>query len=199
VARSSRKHNLQKAARSVFGTDGYERATMQKMAAMTGILKGSIYAHFASKEDLYFSLLTDDLLAMTAKLRAIAESESTAVEKLKRAIRTHIVRDPELLPMSEDWRALGAEHLAAFRRMRREYAQLWEGIIQEGIDNHEFSISDAWLGRVVTVSVADHALTWIRADGPRPLDQLAESFANALLEGLLPRTDQPESSRAIDS
>jgi AcrR family transcriptional regulator len=195
MARSSRKHNLQKAARSVFGTDGYERATMQKMAAMTGILKGSIYAHYASKEDLYFSLLKDDMLAMTAKLQVIAESESTAVEKLKRAIRAHIVRDQDLLPMSEDWRGLGAEHLAAFKKMRREYAQLWEGIIQEGIDNHEFSISDAWLGRIVTVSVADHALTWIRADGARSLDQLAESFANTLLVGLLPRTGKPESSK----
>ena len=45
------------AAERVFVRDGYERAQMETIAAEAGRTKGALYAHFRSKEDIFFALL----------------------------------------------------------------------------------------------------------------------------------------------
>lgn len=45
------------AAESIFVRDGYERAQIETIAAEAGRTKGAVYAHFKSKEDIFFALL----------------------------------------------------------------------------------------------------------------------------------------------
>ena len=45
------------AAETIFVRDGYERAQIETIAAEAGRTKGAIYAHFQSKEDIFFALL----------------------------------------------------------------------------------------------------------------------------------------------
>lgn len=45
------------ASERVFVRDGYERAQIETIAAEAGRTKGAIYAHFRSKEDIFFALL----------------------------------------------------------------------------------------------------------------------------------------------
>ncbi len=46
------------AARSCFARDGYEGASLQKIAEEVGIKKPSIYAHYKGKEDLFLHVMT---------------------------------------------------------------------------------------------------------------------------------------------
>jgi AcrR family transcriptional regulator len=45
------------AAEKIFVRDGYERAQIEMIAAEAGRTKGAVYAHFRSKEDIFFALL----------------------------------------------------------------------------------------------------------------------------------------------
>ncbi len=45
------------AAEKVFVRDGYERAQIEAIAAQAGRTKGAVYAHFHSKEDIFFALI----------------------------------------------------------------------------------------------------------------------------------------------
>ncbi|HEY4048495.1 MAG TPA: TetR/AcrR family transcriptional regulator [Acidobacteriaceae bacterium] len=45
------------AAETIFVRDGYERAQIETIAAEAGRTKGAIYAHFQSKEEIFFALL----------------------------------------------------------------------------------------------------------------------------------------------
>ncbi|SNT43663.1 transcriptional regulator, TetR family [Granulicella rosea] len=49
--------SLLDAAERVFVRDGYERAQMETIAAEAQRTKGAVYAHFRSKEDIFFALL----------------------------------------------------------------------------------------------------------------------------------------------
>ena len=44
------------AAGAVFSEQGYEKAQLEEVAARTGYTRGAIYAHYASKEDLFLAL-----------------------------------------------------------------------------------------------------------------------------------------------
>jgi AcrR family transcriptional regulator len=188
MPRPSRKRQLEDAARTVFSVGGYERTTMQDVAVKTGMLKGSIYAHYSSKEDLYYSLLLEEVDGMLQRLKAIVRSEATPTDKLREAVRCHITQHmPSPLQINSDWRGLRKDRLRVIRSKRREYATLWQQIIDDGIASGEFGIDDPWIGRVISVSVAEHTLTWLRPNGDRSPDDVADSLSNLLLTGLLPR------------
>ena len=59
------------AAAKVFRTKGYHAATVRDIADEVGILKGSLYHHFDSKEDLLYLVVKEPIAQM---YRTISES-----------------------------------------------------------------------------------------------------------------------------
>lgn len=51
------KKAIQKAAQKVFFEKGYANATVEEIAYLAGVAKGSIYFYFKTKDDLYLSLM----------------------------------------------------------------------------------------------------------------------------------------------
>lgn len=51
------RRKLIKSARRVFARDGFEAARIEDIASDAGHTRGAFYAHFHSKEDLFFALL----------------------------------------------------------------------------------------------------------------------------------------------
>jgi AcrR family transcriptional regulator len=82
LSRAESKQNtrrlLMAAADRVFMQRGYQRATLESIAAEAGFTKGAVYFHFGSKEDLFIELLVDGLernIGQFDQLIASAESE----------------------------------------------------------------------------------------------------------------------------
>ena len=185
MPRPTRKHLIQAAARAVFNEQGYDRTRLQDVADRVGMLKAGIYAHYASKEDLYFSLLVIEMQEMLHDLQVIVEADLPAAEKLRQAVRMHITRSIEdSLRTTEPWRQFGPERTTWVRDKRSEYAALWERIIADGVVSGEFSPVDLRIGRLVTVSVAEHTLSWLRPGGEFSPTSLADEFVDLLLRGL---------------
>ncbi|MER7916521.1 MULTISPECIES: TetR/AcrR family transcriptional regulator [unclassified Streptomyces] len=133
-ARSRRTHELVlDAAAAEFVRHGYPRANLQHVAARTGLTKGALYAHFASKEHLARTLtdhldqVVDEVLARHAaedlpayqRLRALS---CTLAERIESDVRFNaalrLVMDeaasaPEPPRLLSDLRALAAEAVAS--------------------------------------------------------------------------------------
>ena len=78
------------AAAKVFRTKGYHAATVRDIAEEVGILKGSLYHHFASKEELLYLVVKEPIAQMFRTIAEIAAAEGGAAEKLTRAISAHL-------------------------------------------------------------------------------------------------------------
>lgn len=61
------------AARRIFARDGFETCRIEDIAAATGHTRGAFYAHFQSKEDLFFALLEEEASRRIAELSAILQ------------------------------------------------------------------------------------------------------------------------------
>ena len=64
---------LLQAARRIFARDGFETCRIEDIAAATGHTRGAFYAHFQSKEDLFFALLEEETTRQIDRLRAALE------------------------------------------------------------------------------------------------------------------------------
>lgn len=61
------------AARQVFSDKGFHEASIDEIATLAGVAKGTVYLHFASKEDLLAALVEQQILGFLAQVeRAVS-------------------------------------------------------------------------------------------------------------------------------
>lgn len=65
------------AAAEVFASRGYENASIDAIAASVGLSKGAVYAHFATKLDLYLAVVQAELAEGETRLARVLESLET--------------------------------------------------------------------------------------------------------------------------
>lgn len=64
AARAQSRQCILDAAGAVFAEEGFERATMNRIAEVSGLSKATIYAHYRDKEHLYTSVMDGHLASM---------------------------------------------------------------------------------------------------------------------------------------
>src|SRR5581483_3248942 len=85
--KQEREQEILDAARDVFAECGFERASLDHIAERVGIGKGTIYLHFASKEDLLTALMQRGSESLLEKFKAGVAANASAVEKLDAVLR----------------------------------------------------------------------------------------------------------------
>jgi len=63
------------AAEATFSERGFESAQLEDVAARAGYTRGAIYAHYASKEDLFLALMEHRVLTKFVAIRKTIENE----------------------------------------------------------------------------------------------------------------------------
>ncbi len=85
--RLEREQLILQAADRLFLEKGYHDTSIDDIAAQVGISKGTVYLHFASKEDLVAALFDRGIHAMLETLNGILASPGAPREKLQSIIR----------------------------------------------------------------------------------------------------------------
>jgi len=80
--RQERENLILQAAEEVLLEKGYYETSMDEIAARVGIAKGTLYLHFARKEDLVFALLERELHTVLLMVEHANSMEGNAQEKL---------------------------------------------------------------------------------------------------------------------
>ncbi len=68
------------AALVLFARDGYERTSVDAIAAEAGVSKRTVYSHYGDKENLFISVLRDTYAAMRDRVRDIVDRNLGDVE-----------------------------------------------------------------------------------------------------------------------
>ena len=114
------RRRLLAAAERTFARDGFEAARLEDIARSAGYTRGAFYAHFRSKEEIFFALLEDWVGARIDEVNALlAKSESPA--KRLRAVRQHyaqIARDRRLALLALEFKLFAIRHPEAHARLR---------------------------------------------------------------------------------
>ncbi|MGV9862304.1 TetR/AcrR family transcriptional regulator [Rhodococcus koreensis] len=94
TGQSQRTEEIKDVAAKLFEASGYSATTMTDIANAVGILPGSLYHHFTSKEDLAVSILEDlenDLGTLAAKVAEQVQAPPHGAEDALRMIAREVV------------------------------------------------------------------------------------------------------------
>lgn len=96
---------------------GMHGASIDRIAADAGYTKGAFYAHFASKEDLFLTMLDEHFATELVRLDAVLAGAQDPAEEARKAAEDfleHIDADPEWRRLYQEFATHAARH-DAFR------------------------------------------------------------------------------------
>lgn len=158
-----KRRAIARAARLVFGREGYTRASLDVIAAEAGVSKRTIYNHYADKERLFLSVALEGAEAVAKTVAAIAD----------RHLRKIIDIEADLIDFGVD-RALAllsaAEHFAIVRTIQAEASRIAPEILEawreagprashRDIAEHFRRIADRGLLSIVDADLATNHFT----------------------------------------
>lgn len=157
------RQRLLDAARDLIEEDGYRGASVIAIAAQAGVAAGTLYRHFASKEELFVEVFRAVCAREEMAMRDAAErlpAAATATERLQTVLATfaeRALRNPRLawalLAEPVDPR-VDAERLA----YRERYASLIGEALEAGIDAGELPPQNVALTAAALVGGCGEAL-----------------------------------------
>lgn len=86
----NRRQALVDAAAAAFREHGYHAASMREVAGRVGMLAGSMYYHFRSKDDLLLAVYAEGVQRLCDQVRAGVEGIDDPVERLQAALEAHL-------------------------------------------------------------------------------------------------------------
>lgn len=90
VVAADRKAELIAKAARLFGAKGYDKTSMRDIAAEFGILHGSLYHHFGSKEELFVAVYQAGVERMIGEVQHAIAPLSDPWDRLEAACVTHL-------------------------------------------------------------------------------------------------------------
>ena len=190
VARSRREEILSIAARQ-FAERGVATTTVRDIGAAAGILSGSLYHHFESKEQMVAELLQPVMERQVGQYRAIVSAETGAAESMRALIRIAVAEAAQT-PNETRMIRNDAPTFSAMPALRPvsdlliDAAKLWAAVIDRGVATGEFRRDvDA---RLVVAAMFDAVLSttrWFTGKKRQRPERVGDALADLFLGGLL--------------
>ena len=186
----SRRDEILSIAAVQFAERGVASTTVRDIGAAAGILSGSLYHHFESKEQMVAELLLPVMQRQVGHYRTMIAANSGAADTIRALIKvavTEAAHTPHQTRMIRN----DAQSFAAMPTLRPvtellvEAAKLWASVIDRGVAAGEFRNNvDA---RLVVAAMFDAVLSttrWFSANGRQNPGRVGEALAELFLGGL---------------
>ena len=138
-----RRSELLTAARAVFGKKGFHEASIDEIAELAEVAKGTVYLYYKSKKELYMEALKFGVESLNERMKSKTEVTESCEQTLRLLTETKIVffeenRDFFRIYYSELGKLPGHPSAIPFvRDLYSEQAKLFEDVLRAGIRRRE--------------------------------------------------------------
>ena len=198
----SRREELLAIAGGLFAERGFKNTTVRDIADAAGILSGSLYHHFDSKESIVDELLSTFQRDLFATYDRILESTPDTAARIDAIVRASFdaidQHHNEVAIFQNDASFLmGFERFAYLREHNRRFRTMWVGLLDEGRrsgalrDDLDPELTYRFIRDTVWVAVR-----WYRPGGDVPATTVADQYLTILLNGISTELDHRKGTHA---
>jgi len=179
-----------KLAAELFAEKGFQATTVREIADEAGILSGSLYHHFDSKESIVDEVLSGYLDELLSAYRATMERGGSPREVLSELVITAFgtleTHRAAITVMQNDWNYLSRlDRFGYLVKAEQEVESMWVGLLKEGAKQGVFrSDVDPKLTYRLVRDTIWVAVRWYRPGGRLGTRQIAEQYLTILFDGL---------------
>ena len=184
--RDNRRGRILDAAAVEFARAGYSAASVRDIASAAGILPGSMYYHFASKEDLLAAVHAAGIQRIKERVLAAIETADDPWSRLEAACAAHV----ETLHQSKDYGSVIAtefprRHSPKLRARMIEERDDYENVFRQLIDDLPLppDVSRKYF-RLALIGAMAWSIAWYK-----PGEDSAEEIARQIVNLFRPKKE----------
>ena len=213
--KEARIKEIQIAARKVFFEKGYQDATIEEVAKVAAIAKGTVYLYFRNKDDLYISLMEPVTKLIGEKLRGLqADMDKKRVKSCQEVIQAIFgifcsaydydaegIRVVQAFQQGNYFSGMATENVERLNHIARDNYRLARRIISKAVKLGLFQklkpmqLTDLLWGLFIGIIQLEESK--LRATKKNHLHDMLE-FAISIMTDVLCRTQTSEERRKID-
>ncbi|MFJ4656541.1 TetR/AcrR family transcriptional regulator [Nocardia sp. NPDC088792] len=189
-SKSARRNELLGLAANLFAERGLRATTVRDIADAAGILSGSLYHHFDSKEAMVDEILRGFLDDLFGRYREIVASGLPARDTLEALVITSYESFDRFhaavaIYQAEAKRLSDTPRFGYIAEYNKEFRELWHQVLATGVTDGTFrpeldiELAYRFLRDTVWVSVR-----WYAPGGRITVDNLAKQYLSIVLDGL---------------
>jgi AcrR family transcriptional regulator len=185
----------------LFATRGFDGTSIRDIANAVGISNAALYHYFADKDELFARIVASVIERQCALMEQRIKPDDPPGEKLRAFMRAY----------AEFFEANTAESVASSRSFgalekspqreraiywRDRYERILRDILKEGMDCGEFRKADVALTGRAVLSCLNWIYRWYSPSGPLRPREIAEGYADILMNGIGNNTTAAKKGRA---
>jgi len=178
-----------KVSKNLFSRFGLVKTTVDEIAKLARIGKGTVYHYFKSKEDIFAEVIQKESNILQEEILQVLKSEHTPQRKLAAFIKT---RFRHLKKMTNYYSALTddyLQHYSFIEEARREYLkreiQTVKDLLNEGVEKGVFEIKDTKLAAESIIFLLKALeYPWTQEKDTPDIERYTDQFLNILFKGI---------------
>ena len=189
-APASRRDELLELAATMFAERGLRATTVRDIADSAGILSGSLYHHFSSKEEMVDELLRGFLDWLFDRYQEIVATEPNPLERLKGLFMASFEaianRHAQVVIYQDEAKRLTDQPRFGYVEERnKEQRKMWVDVLSQGIEEGYFrpdidvDLIYRFIRDTTWVSVR-----WYQPGGPLTAEQVGRQYLAIVLGGI---------------
>ncbi|MER6100943.1 TetR/AcrR family transcriptional regulator [Streptomyces sp. NPDC001832] len=189
-----RRRELLATAAEVFAAQGYNATTVRKIADAAGMLAGSLYYHFDSKESMVDEILSTFLTELWEGYDAVLAAGLGPRETIE-ALVTESFREIDRHRAAVAIYQKESKHLAGQSRFQylvdsqQKFEKAWLGTLERGVADKTFRADlDIRLTYRFVRDTVWVAASWYRPGGQHSPEEIARQYLSMVLDGIALRT-----------
>jgi AcrR family transcriptional regulator len=135
AVRQNRRQALLDASAALFSQRGFDNTTLRDIAAASGLLPGSIYCHFPSKDEIYLAVQRQGLQHLAAAVESAIQDVAEPWARLEAACIAHltvVLGDSDYAAATVNPAALPGERIAEqIAALRDEYEKIFRQLVDD--------------------------------------------------------------------
>ena len=191
TAAGTRRDELLAIAARLFAERGFRNTTVRDIADAAGILSGSLYHHFDSKESMVDEILQTFQQELFAGYEQILASDENPKRKIEAAVRLSFEaidqhhHEVAIFQNEADWLGGLGERFAYLAERHAQSRQVWLTLLREGMESGDLkSDLDLELAYRFIRDTIWVAVRWYRPGGELSHERVADQYLSILLDGI---------------
>jgi AcrR family transcriptional regulator len=187
----TRRDELLAIAARLFAERGFRNTTVRDIADAAGILSGSLYHHFDSKESMVDEILQTFQQELFAGYDEVLASNLPARQKIEAAVRLSFEaidqhhHEVAIFQNEADWLGGLGDRFAYLAERHAQSRQVWLTLLQEGMASGDLkSDLDLELAYRFIRDTVWVAVRWYRPGGDLTHARVADQYLSILLDGI---------------
>lgn len=186
---NSREEDLLRASAELFAAQGFKTTSMRDIAKAVGMLPGSIYYHFPSKDDLLLAIYGAGVEQITATFEAAVEPLEDPWERLQAGMSALVRAVTEERAYTRVIFKVMPDDVSRYRSELVTFRDAFESRFVALVDDLPLAPwVDRHLLRLMILGAGNHAQLWFSSAGQYSADEVGAQFCRYLKDS----TRQPE-------